>query len=127
MRVDEFNVIVESRIEKTRNLLIKKGVEYAGDGDRLYNFKRAAEILRTTPELALWGMFCKHLVSVIDMVEGRHQVTDKMIDEKIGDMITYLHILEAYFKEKKLCNRNLTSGLKRLSSELKMPNKNAVR
>jgi hypothetical protein len=100
MKIDEFNAVVESRIEKTRNLLIKKGVEYAGDGDRLYNFKRAAEILRTTPELALWGMFAKHLVSVIDMVEGRHQVTDKMIDEKIGDMITYLHILEAYFKEK---------------------------
>src|SRR3990170_6357899 len=95
-----FDALVEERIKKIRSVLEGKGKEYATDEDSLHNFKRAAELLDSTPEEALLGMLAKHLVSVIDIVKDRTylppvlhtspQVAFDMIDEKIGDSINYL-------------------------------------
>lgn len=100
MRVETFEQILQSRIEKTQAILGNKAEEYAMGGDRLYNFNAAARIDGVTPEKALWGMAKKHLVSVMDLVEGRLKPTKHNIDEKIGDMINYLILLEALFQEK---------------------------
>jgi|WetSurMetagenome_2_1015567.scaffolds.fasta_scaffold339680_2 hypothetical protein len=96
----EFDVILEQRIMNIRKVLGTKAKEYATEGgDRLYNFKRAAEILRVTPQKALAGMLMKHLVSVLDLIEGTLQPTTERIDEKVGDAINYLVLLEALLKE----------------------------
>jgi hypothetical protein len=79
-------------------VLDNKAKEYATE-DRLHNFKRAAEILHTTPQQALAGMFVKHLVSVLDLIEGLVLPTTQLINEKIGDAINYLILLEAILKE----------------------------
>ena len=100
MNTDQFNEIVEQRIEAIRSVLGSKAKEYA-IGDRLYNFKRAAEILRCTPQKALAGMFMKHLVSVLDLIEGSVEPTEYLVNEKIGDAINYLILLEAILKEQK--------------------------
>lgn len=99
MNTEQFEEILESRLIEIKNVLGDKAKEYA-IGDRLYNFKRAAEISRTTPQKALFGMFSKHLVSVIDLVEGNLANTRSMINEKIGDAINYLILLEAILKER---------------------------
>jgi hypothetical protein len=98
MTNEEFAVILEARIESIRKIISSKAKEYA-IGDKLYNFKRAAEISRTTPAKALLGMLMKHVVSVIDLVEGSVPATSAMVDEKLGDAINYLILLEAVFKE----------------------------
>jgi hypothetical protein len=98
MNNEQFNLIVENRIQLIKTVLGNKAKEYA-IGDRLYNFKRAAEILRCTPQKALIGMFMKHLVSVLDLSEGSTIPTDYLINEKIGDAINYLILLEATLKE----------------------------
>ena len=98
MKAEEFNKILEQRTESIKSVLAQKGGEYA-TGDRLYNFKRAAEIGRATPAKALWGMFAKHLVSVVDMVEGTRPFDEDMINEKIGDSVNYLILLEGILKE----------------------------
>jgi len=98
MNTEEFNAILESRLSSIKQVLGNKAKEYAV-GDRLYNFKRAAEIQRTTPQQALAGMFMKHLVSVLDLVEGSLPPTEYMVNEKIGDAINYLILLEAILKE----------------------------
>jgi hypothetical protein len=95
-----FDDIVYKRIEKIKTVLAGKAKEYA-KGDRLYNFKRAAKILNSTPESALLGMLMKHLVSVIDLVEGEDSPELDLVNEKIGDAINYLILLEAIFTEKK--------------------------
>ena len=41
----------------------------------------------------------KHLVSVMDLVHGKLKSEPVMVDEKIGDMINYLILLEAVLKE----------------------------
>jgi len=99
MDTKRFDEILNNRIEQIRKVLGSKAKEYA-IGDRLYNFKRAAEITRSTPEKALLGMFMKHLVSVLDLIEGSVPLTEYMINEKIGDAINYLILCEAVLREK---------------------------
>lgn len=99
MNVIDFNNLVKMRKVKISNTLTCKGKEYANEKDRLAHFKRAARLTNKTPAEALWGIAIKHLLSVIDMVEGRTEPNSLMIDEKIGDMINYLILLEAILKE----------------------------
>ena len=94
---EQFNLILEQRLEKIRGVLGSKAKEYATTTDRMHNFNVAARIMDTTPEKALWGIFMKHLVSVIDLVDGV-DATVNMVDEKMGDMINYMILLEAMLK-----------------------------
>jgi hypothetical protein len=89
-----FNYIVNKRIEFIKIILMKKAKEYATE-DRLYNFKRAAIINKTTYEEALLGMFMKHIVSVLDLLEGRLEPKQAIINEKFGDAINYIILLKA--------------------------------
>ena len=99
MTEKQFNAMLESRIDSIKSTLSKKSKEYSANGDKLYNFKRAAEVGRTTPSKALFGMLMKHIVSVLDMIESENDPTVYMVNEKIGDTINYLILLEAIFKE----------------------------
>jgi len=103
MNNEQFNQVVEDRISKIRAILVKKAVEYASDTDRLHNFKVAAQISSKpcTPEQALLGMWRKHLVSVIDIIESGVKPSVELRDEKIGDAINYLILLEALLIEEK--------------------------
>jgi len=97
MKIEEFNAILSGRVRKIVVTLGSKAEEYARGEDRLHNFRVAARMLGTTPEQALWGMAAKHLVSVQDMVDGHLDASPAMVDEKIGDLINYLILLEAVF------------------------------
>ena len=99
MNNTEFEKILDTRIKAIRETLAGKAKEYAS-ADRLYNFKRAAEIDQTTPENALKGMWLKHVVSVLDLISGKLELSEKTINEKLGDSINYLILLEAVLKEK---------------------------
>jgi len=98
MEVAQFNAIVEDQILDIRKRSGSKNKEYARGGDKLYNFKRAAEVLRSSVERAHWGMFMKHLISTQDIVEDVEDdkySTMALIEEKIGDAIVYLILLKA--------------------------------
>lgn len=93
-----FNEIVSQRMDKTLKTLTVKGEEYASKTDRFHNFKVAGRKLNCTPERALLGMLIKHTVSVEDIIESLDTENPKLdtnlIDEKIGDSINYLILLE---------------------------------
>jgi len=55
MNNKEFEIILSKRIKCIKLTLVKKGVEYSRNEDRLYNFRRAAQITGESPEQALWG------------------------------------------------------------------------
>lgn len=98
MTQEEFEAIIERRISTTRQLLIVKGREYAIPGkDRLHNFIEGAKLQRNTPAETCWGYLTKHLVSIVDMLDTPR--TREKVDEKIGDAIVYLHLLEAILLE----------------------------
>jgi hypothetical protein len=100
MNNSEFNRIVQDRIRLIEKTLLLKQAEYADVNDVFRNFKNAGAHLKTTKEKALWGMAIKHLVSIEDMIEviaiGRgYELDYEHVQEKIGDMINYLVLLEA--------------------------------
>lgn len=106
LSTEMFNSMAESRITNTIQVMINKGAEYALDGDRFHNFKQASKLtLETedpqTPKQCLMGMLMKHLVSVQDLCNGSLDNTEGMVNEKIGDSIAYLLLLEGLLMEER--------------------------
>lgn len=100
----QFQDVLHDRLDAIQEVLANKAKEYSR-GDRLHNFKRAGEAMRQTPERALMGMLMKHLVSLFDMVDDIDAKTQPWTtaawEEKIGDSINYLILLEALVKERR--------------------------
>jgi len=92
---DDFNVFLQDWLVRIKGILGQKAGEYAQDGDRLFNFRLAAKINGQTMPQALWGMATKHLVSVMDLVEGRLQPTPEIVEEKCTDLVNYIILLSA--------------------------------
>ena len=104
MKAEDFEIVLEKRIKSIKGVLGAKAGEYASGDDRLHNFKIAARIENVTPEKALKGMMVKHEVSIQDLIryteESPEKITEYLINEKIGDCINYLILLEALLKER---------------------------
>jgi len=112
MTNNEFSEFLNDRIQKTRQTLSVKAGEYSSTTDRLHNFKVAAklEAHEQTPEQALWGMLKKHLVSIIDMIAATERgkcPTAALRNEKCGDSINYMILLEALFLERERNKKNI--------------------
>jgi hypothetical protein len=103
MTEEEFDLVVDFRIEEIKETLQIKGKEYKRNNDPLHNFEVAARLGNTTREKALWGFALKHYVSFMDMLDdiekGTLPKTEK-VDEKLGDLINYLILCEASIKDK---------------------------
>ena len=101
---NNFEAVVNGRLEKIKRVLIEKAKEYATEGNRFHNFDVAARLRNTTREKALEGMWLKHLVSVLDLIswcDGQEErITLPLINEKIGDCINYLILLEGMLIER---------------------------
>jgi len=106
MTIEDFEVLARARFDNCMELLTTtKHVEYTRNNDKLYNFKRAGEILRCSPEQALLRMWIKQVVSIIDIVEDIDKgklPTPEILAEKVGDGINYLPLLEALIVERVL-------------------------
>ena len=100
MNQGQFDTIVDNRLKNSKLVLIDKAIQYASNEDRLHNFHVAARIDNITPEQALWGMYKKHLVSVIDIKNDPNRFSLDVIQEKIQDSINYMILLEALLIER---------------------------
>jgi len=103
MKHEDFSVLLEQRLGKTRDTMSTKGDGYRSEDDQFHNFKAAGRKRNETPEKALMGMKVKHDVSVDDIVDNLEKgiiPTRKLIDEKIGDEIVYLTLLEGLLVER---------------------------
>lgn len=112
MRVKEFNELFEQRVDKCRNVLVFKAAEYADERERLHNFKAAGSLNHQGPEKALWGMATKHIISLADMIAKDEDYPQEMWDEKIGDALNYLFLLDAVIKDLKIEKAQGNSGHK---------------
>jgi len=102
MTVEKFNEIINTRIESINKSLITKGKEYARGDDRLWNFKRGASISRKTLPRTVEGYLTKHIASFYDIIDdfdkGIHP-SRELINEKFGDIINYMILMEAVLIE----------------------------
>lgn len=104
MTNEGFETMLNDTFDKIKSVLLAKADEYAADGDRLHNFKRAAHLQGKTPVGALSGMMCKHTVSIYDLIEVYEEgraIEPELWDEKIIDSINYLILLRAVLREER--------------------------
>lgn len=99
MSAQEFDTLLQQWLERIERVLGSKAAEYAQTEDRLFNFRRAAHINNQSMPQALWGMASKHLVSVMDLVEGRLDPTPEIVQEKCTDLVNYIILLSATLLE----------------------------
>jgi hypothetical protein len=110
MRPEDFDKLVDERLGFCKRTLQLKANEYA-TSDRLHNFKRAGKMQGCTPARALSGMWAKHIISILDIIDSieRGNVVDgSILSEKLTDNINYLLLLEAVICD--TAAQNLTEG-----------------
>lgn len=104
MKETEFtDIVLNNRLFLIEKTLGAKAAEYSRNGDRLSNFKYAAELLRCTPEKALWAFATKHIVSIADFIgdlEAGKCPDLTQWNEKITDIVNYMILLEALIIER---------------------------
>jgi hypothetical protein len=122
MTHDEFQAVVDARLAKIAAQLLSKGKEYAAKHrttDRLANFKHGAELERSTPMKACLGRMSKQLVSIVDYIHDDADGiahTEVEWQEKLGDAINYLILLEGLVKES-LCSSSAEKSANGSASE----------
>ena len=103
MNQRSFDKMFKETVAKCEAILCAKNKEYARNGDKLSNFKKAAAMQGCTPEEALQGMMAKHQISIADYVADFKEGTTHTIeqwDEKIIDALNYLFLLRSLLVEK---------------------------
>ena len=117
MNRSKFNEIVDERIKLIVTSLTRKGYEYANNDEVFHNFKNAVGISFTnSPEKVAWEMMTKHLQSIKDIIEhvsvdgANGYPNNPIIEEKIGDAINYLILIEGMLKERVTKYENLTKN-----------------
>jgi hypothetical protein len=114
MTTEELNKLVTERYYKSKDVLVSKGKEYGEIQDTLKSFKEQVDFsLHQEPTTVAWELMVKHLYSVRRII-NEYECEDiipsqEMIDEKFGDAINYLILIEALFielKNEKDKNRN---------------------
>ena len=119
MRTEQFEEVINNRIETCKSVLCSKAEEYATD-DRLHNFKVAGKLQKCTPVKAVGGMMAKHTVSVYDLIDDYEQgkaISKEMWAEKIGDSINYLLLLTALLEEDEKLTKKYKNGFITLNAE----------
>lgn len=100
MNFNTFNRLVDDQFKVCKEILAKKGKEYAPDvTDRLSAFKTAAKLQHKTPIQALGGQMSKHTISLYELIEMDSSNLE-LWQEKIIDSTNYLFLLHALVLEK---------------------------
>lgn len=99
-----FSQLVEQTVKNVQELATLKGGEYAGDGDRLANFRRNANNLDLTME-QVWAVYAsKHWDAinqyVKDMAKGVARQRLESISGRADDLIVYLILFKAMVEER---------------------------
>lgn len=106
MNREEFNKHVERVFDRTSKVLLKKGDEYANEDNAFHVFDNAVNLsLHNVNTSVAWEMAVKHLQSIKDILReveynNFEKITEALVDEKIGDFINYLILIEGMLKEK---------------------------
>jgi len=101
MKQKEFDKLVEHRMEVCKETLGLKAKHYATVGDRLHNFKDGAFINNCTPEQYALSLVTKHIVAIKDAILSGKLMSEEFAEEKIGDIINYMLLIEALNTERR--------------------------
>lgn len=103
MNTKEFDEVILRRLDLIETTLTQKAAEYAVGEDRLHNFNKGAAFTGKSREEVLLGFAMKHWISLTDILDGINNgvlPTKAKLDEKLGDWISYMCLLEASIVDK---------------------------
>lgn len=100
----QFEALVAGISQQTTQLLISKGREYAGDDDRLANFKRGAALTGVDPLTVLFIYMSKHYDALSTYVRDRQRgetmpALSEPISGRLADLINYCVLAWALIEE----------------------------
>ena len=101
---ERYAQLVEETITNLKKLGELKGGEYAGDSDRLANFRRNAAAL-ALPMESIWAVYCaKHWDAVMqyvkDVSSGKDRPRGEPISGRLDDLIVYAILMKAMVDER---------------------------
>lgn len=120
MNRKEFNIYLEHVLARTKDVLGAKGDEYSYNGGAFENFEEGVGLgFSNSREAVAWGYAVKHIQSVLAMlskveVGDSTHLSDKLIEEKCGDVINYMILIEAMLKERVDNNKKLEEWSKQM-------------
>jgi hypothetical protein len=96
--------VVQRRIQLIKDVLQSKNEEYAGQEDVFKAFTESLPLsFHDTKQAVAWEFMVKHLQSIKMIIETKAKKgklpDEKVLEEKIGDAINYLILIEGMFKE----------------------------
>lgn len=95
--------VVQRRVQLIQEVLQSKNEEYAGQEDVFKAFTEALPLsFHDTKQAVAWEFMVKHLQSIKMIIESRSKgilPDEKILEEKIGDAINYLILIEGMFKD----------------------------
>ena len=112
MKQADFEALVERIRKETTELLVVKGREYAGDADRLANFKRGAALTGVDPLTVLFIYMSKHYDALATYIRD-NQAGDTMpilsepITGRVADLINYCVLAWALIEEKQAATQQV--------------------
>lgn len=100
---ERFNHLVAETVQQINKLSELKGGEYAGDDDRLANFRRNADALGLSME-SVWAVYCaKHWDAVMQYVQdlnaGKTRTRLESLSSRCDDIIVYMILFKAMLDE----------------------------
>lgn len=98
-----YNELVNLTFKVITELAEKKGGEYAGDSDRLANFRRNGQRL-DLPMETVWAVYAaKHWDAIMQYIQderlGKDRVRMESIVGRVDDLIVYLLLFKAMLDE----------------------------
>lgn len=101
---ERYAQLIDETIQKITTLSRLKGGEYAGDQDRLANFRRNA-IALGLPMESVWAVYAaKHwdavMQFVMDLNTGKTRERMEPISGRVDDLIVYLILFKAILEER---------------------------
>lgn len=100
----DYNKILEKVTEEVKKLASLKGGEYAGDYDRLANFRRNG-IALGLPMESVWAVYAaKHWDAIMQYIQdlntGKQRQRLEPLEGRVFDMIVYLTLFLAMLDER---------------------------
>ena len=103
----DFQDHLTHRLKLIDGVLGIKAKEYCRNGDRMHNFNLASLTEGKTREECIHGMFLKHYISYKDIItdiSNGKLPSIEYIEEKFGDIINYMILMEVSIKQQILDN-----------------------
>ena len=100
---ERFDQLIAETVQEIQKLSSLKGGEYAGDDDRLANFRRNAFALGLPME-SIWAVYCaKHWDAVMQYIQdqntGKTRTRLESIEGRVDDIIVYMILFKAMLDE----------------------------